>query len=120
MLIHDVLAEYLLTQGDTEVKDYDIGNTIERLTHQIDGEPTPLDLQYTVSIIVFNPIALRKAKIVCNFGLSEHNRVKLYAILAFLSAIGLKNTHTVSHQWGRREKNHAVLLSHLQQETRHG
>ena len=24
----------------------------------------------------FNPIALRKAKIVCNFGLSECNRVK--------------------------------------------
>ena len=24
----------------------------------------------------FNPIALRKAKIVCNFGLSERNRVK--------------------------------------------
>ena len=76
MLIHDVLAEYLLTQGDTEVKDYDIGNTIERLTHQIDGEPTPLDLQYTVSTTLINPIALRKAKILCNFGLSECNRVK--------------------------------------------
>ena len=25
----------------------------------------------------FNPIALRKAKIVCNFGLSECNRVNL-------------------------------------------
>ena len=25
----------------------------------------------------FNPIALRKAKIVCNFGLSECNRVKM-------------------------------------------
>ena len=26
--------------------------------------------------LLFNPIALRKAKIVCNFGLSECNRVK--------------------------------------------
>ena len=26
---------------------------------------------------VFNPIALRKAKIACNFGLSECNRVKV-------------------------------------------
>ena len=25
-----------------------------------------------------NPVALRKAKIVCNFGLSECNRVKIY------------------------------------------
>ena len=33
--------------------------------------------------------ALRKAKIVYNFGLSECNRVKLYVILAFLSAIWL-------------------------------
>ena len=35
----------------------------------------------------FNPIALRKAKIVYNFGLSECNMVNM--ILAFLSAIGL-------------------------------
>ena len=35
----------------------------------------------------FNPIALRKAKIVYNFGLSECNRV---ATLAFLNAIGLR------------------------------
>ena len=26
--------------------------------------------------VLFNPVALRKAKIVCNFGLSECNRVK--------------------------------------------
>ena len=26
--------------------------------------------------MLFNPIALRKAKIVCNFGLSECNRIK--------------------------------------------
>ena len=50
MLIHDVVAEYLLTQGDTEVREYDIGRTIEALTHQVDGEPTPLSLQYYVSI----------------------------------------------------------------------
>lgn len=49
MLIHDAIAEYILTQGDTEVKDYDIGRTIENLTHQIDGEPTPLDVQYTLA-----------------------------------------------------------------------
>ena len=56
-----------------------------------------------IRLNLFNPIALRKAKIVYNFGLSECNRVialqltllhserpKLYTILAFLSAIGLK------------------------------
>ena len=48
-----------------------------------------------------NPIAFRKAKIVYNFGLSECNRVterqilkykniKIYTILAFLSAVGLQ------------------------------
>ena len=51
MLIHDVVAEFLLTQGDTEVRDYDIGRRIETLTHQIDGEPTPLSLQYHVCIL---------------------------------------------------------------------
>ena len=35
--------------------------------------------------ISFNPVALRKAKIVCNFGLSECNRVKLmYCLLIFI------------------------------------
>ena len=29
-----------------------------------------------LGLISFNPVALRKAKIVCNFGLSECNRVK--------------------------------------------
>ena len=51
MLIHDVVAEFLLTQGDTEVRDYDIGRRIETLIHQIDGEPTPLSLQYHVCIL---------------------------------------------------------------------
>ena len=52
MLIHDVVAEFLLTQGDTEVRDYNIGRRIEALTHQIDGEPTPLSLQYHVSKLI--------------------------------------------------------------------
>ena len=51
MLIHDVIAEFLLTQGDTEVRDYDIGKCITTLTHQIDGEPTPLDIQYSVRFL---------------------------------------------------------------------
>ena len=33
-----------------------------------------------LEIQTFNPIALRKAKIVCNFGLSECNRVKGYEL----------------------------------------
>ena len=40
-------------------------------------------------VSTLNPIALRKAKIVYNFGLPECNRVK-DTILAFLSAIGLR------------------------------
>ena len=43
--------------------------------------------------LTFYPIALRKAKIVYNFGLSEHNRI--YTILAFLSAVGLKYIFSV-------------------------
>ena len=39
-----------------------------------------------------NPIALRKAKIVCNFGLSECNRVKGCALLTSLPAVGLDFT----------------------------
>ena len=51
---------------------------------------------------VFNPIALRMTKTLWSYGLSECNRVKrnltllhlewpkLYGVLAFLSAIGLK------------------------------
>ena len=53
MLIHDVIAEFLLTQGDTEVRDYDIGKCITTLTHQIDGEPTPLDIQYSVRFHIY-------------------------------------------------------------------
>ena len=34
--------------------------------------------------MLFNPTALRKAKIVCNFGFSECNRVKVYQFLEFL------------------------------------
>ena len=52
---------------------------------------------------MFNPISLRKTKIVYNFGLSECNsetlwlhseRPKMYIILAFLSTEGLKEVAT--------------------------
>ena len=33
-------------------------------------------LDYDSGVCCFNPVALRKAKIVCSFGLSECNRVK--------------------------------------------
>ena len=59
--------------------------------------------------VSFNPIALKKAKIVYNFGLTECNRVYtilavlsaigLYTTLALLSAIGLKNKKTKIHQY---------------------
>ena len=35
-----------------------------------------IEMKHMQSGDIFNPIALRKAKIVCNFGLSECNRVK--------------------------------------------
>ena len=35
-----------------------------------------LSMSTLISTSMFNPVALRKAKIVCNFGLSECNRVK--------------------------------------------
>ena len=35
-------------------------------------------------VSAFNPTALRKAKIVCNFGLSECSRVKMYRYDFFL------------------------------------
>ena len=37
---------------------------------------------------VFNPVALRKANIVYNFGLSECNRVKQNIELLYLRAVG--------------------------------
>ena len=37
-----------------------------------------LPMSALMSTCMFNPVALRKAKIVCNFGLSECNRVKFY------------------------------------------
>ena len=39
-----------------------------------------------VGFSVFNPITLKKAKIVCNFGLSECNRVKDIRIHLLVSA----------------------------------
>ena len=35
-------------------------------------------MTYRGSSVFLNPIALRKAKIVCNFGLSECNRIKIW------------------------------------------
>ena len=78
MLIHDVIAEFLLTQGDTEVRDYDIGKCITTLTHQIDGEPTPLDIQYSVRFHVLKHDTLFFAYyclllvLSLNFGLNLH------------------------------------------------
>ena len=40
-------------------------------------EASPLDYSGQTCLLLFNPIALRKAKIVCNFGLSEGSRVKV-------------------------------------------
>ena len=40
-----------------------------------------------VLFTVFNPIALRKAKIVCNFGLSECRRVKLVTFISHNSRL---------------------------------
>ena len=40
-------------------------------------EASPIDYSEQTCIQPFNPIALRKAKIVCNFGLSECSRVKV-------------------------------------------
>ena len=36
--------------------------------------------KYKLASLTLNPIALRKAKIVCNFGISECNRVKAQQI----------------------------------------
>ena len=58
---------------------------------------------YQYNILSFvNPIALRKAKIVCNFGISESHRVKdelvkisLSAKISFLSLSGVSESSTV-------------------------
>ena len=47
--------------------------TIDSSISLVDG---CLLLYYLPSLLLLNPSALRKAKIVCNFGLSECNRVK--------------------------------------------
>ena len=39
-----------------------------------------LQKQFSLFQFFFNPIALRKAKIVYNFGLSECNRVKVFVV----------------------------------------
>ena len=49
MLIHDAIAEYILTQGDTEIRGDDISKYLSQVTNQINGEMTSLDIQYNVS-----------------------------------------------------------------------
>jgi hypothetical protein len=49
MLIHDAIAEYILTQGDTEIRADDISKYLAQVTNQINGEMTSLDIQYNVS-----------------------------------------------------------------------
>ena len=49
MLIHDAIAEFILTKGETEIKDVDISKYVSDLTRQINGEITPLQIQYNVS-----------------------------------------------------------------------
>lgn len=49
MLIHDAIAEYILTQGDTEVKELDLAKHLVDITKQINGEMTKLEVQYNVS-----------------------------------------------------------------------
>ena len=41
----------------------------------------------SIALSAFNPIALRKAKIVCNFGLSECNRVNVAFVFLFRQQI---------------------------------
>jgi len=49
MLIHDAIAEYILTQGDTEVKCSDLTKHLAELTNHVNGELSKLELQYHVS-----------------------------------------------------------------------
>lgn len=53
MLIHDAIAEYILTQGDTEIKEHDISKYLNQITKQINGEMTSLDIQYNVSCMFY-------------------------------------------------------------------
>ncbi|XP_053378401.1 tyrosine-protein phosphatase 99A-like isoform X2 [Mercenaria mercenaria] len=54
MLIHDAIAEYILTQGDTEIKEHDISKYLTQVTHQVNGEMTSLDIQYNL-VTNFSP-----------------------------------------------------------------
>ena len=49
MLIHDAIAEYILTQGETEIRDADISKYVSDLTRQMNGEIAPITIQYNVS-----------------------------------------------------------------------
>ena len=44
------------------------------------------------SNISFNPIALRKAKTVCSFGLSEYKRVNMEKDIFFICPVGFELT----------------------------
>ncbi|XP_060555238.1 tyrosine-protein phosphatase 99A-like isoform X5 [Ruditapes philippinarum] len=54
MLIHDAIAEYILTQGDTEIRADDISKYLSQVTNQINGEMTSLDIQYNL-VTNFSP-----------------------------------------------------------------
>ena len=64
--------------------------------------------------VVFNPIALRKAKIVCNFGLSECNRVKLPPMLHLILQRIKKKQQKIKMNLENPERRHYVVWVYLQ------
>ncbi|XP_052213906.1 tyrosine-protein phosphatase 99A-like isoform X2 [Dreissena polymorpha] len=46
ILIHEAIAEYILTGGDTEIKEGDLGRQLARLKQQINGEIPLIDIEY--------------------------------------------------------------------------
>ncbi|XP_052779074.1 tyrosine-protein phosphatase 99A-like isoform X2 [Mya arenaria] len=54
MLIHDAIAEWILTQGDPEIKESDLTKQLARLTRQVNGEIPPIDIQYNL-VTSFSP-----------------------------------------------------------------
>ena len=63
--------------------------------------------------VVFNPVPPRKAKIVCNFGLSECNRVKLSSMLHLILQrnffIYIKKNKTKKKQNKKKTENKKEL-----------